>query len=584
MIPSLAPVALLLVQALPSTAPPATKPLVLIVSGANNHDWEWTTESLRSILDDCGRFEIDVTFDPASTLADSALVARYDAFVLDYNGPGWGEPANANFLAAVRGGAGVAIVHAADNAFEGWTEYERLVGHLWRAGTGHGAFHSFDVTIDHRDHPVTRGLPDLRAHPDELYHRLVNVTGVEYRVLASAYSDPANGGTGEREPMIVVGDYGEGRVFHTPLGHVWRGFEASHASHADPAFRRLIVRGVEWAATGDVTETPAVPNALTEYERRAGWRLLFDGRTIDGSEGADAPHASVDGWIVAEVPHTSIRRVGITTEHFEDLELEFQWTEGSSGSWNRARILSVGGHVEHWSNGEREPDSEGEASGLAALVDVPSSGSGPIVLRGVERVAFRDLRVRNPTRPPGTRIELFDGESLGGWRVLGEASFTVEGETILGTTGEEGLDHNSFLVTEREFGDFVLELEIKPELPGNSGVQVRSHVNESGRVFGYQIEVDSSERAWSGGLYDEARSGWLQNLANNEPGRRAFRPGEWNRYRIECVGPTIKAWVNGVPTTSFAHHADTRGFIGLQVHGGDDGRIRWRNLVLWELD
>ena len=179
--------------------------------------------------------------------------------------------------------------------------------------------------------------------------------------------------------------------------------------------------------------------------------------------------------------------------------------------------------------------------------------------------------------PRGRSVALFDGASLDGWRALGDARYTVDDGGILGEVGGGG---QSFLVTERSYGDFVLELELKNELPGNSGVQVRSHVRENGRLYGYQIEVDPSPRAWSGGLYDEARRGWLDSLEGDDVARAAFRDGEWNRYRIECRGAWIRAWVNGVPTADYLDAVDLEGVIGLQVHSGTNTRMRWRDLRL----
>jgi hypothetical protein len=134
---------------------------VLLVSGQNNHDWEYTTPKIEQALEACGRFDVDVTLEPAKTLADAAALVKYRCFVLNYNGERWGDAAEKNFLAAVRGGTGVTVIHAANNAFPGWTEYEQLVADLWRDGTGHGKYHAFDVKITDRDHPITRGLPDL---------------------------------------------------------------------------------------------------------------------------------------------------------------------------------------------------------------------------------------------------------------------------------------------------------------------------------------------------------------------------------------------------------------------------------------
>src|SRR5688572_1086091 len=181
-----------------SNGPTAEPISVLIVSGENNHDWRWTSPELERLLEESGLFAADVTDDPARVLADPKVLGRYRAFVLDYNGARWGDAAEKAFLAAVENGAGVSVIHAANNAFEGWTEYERLVGYLWRksAGTGHGQFHAFDVTLLDRDHPITRGMFDLRAHPDELYHKLWRAPDTDTRVLATAWSSAESGGSG----------------------------------------------------------------------------------------------------------------------------------------------------------------------------------------------------------------------------------------------------------------------------------------------------------------------------------------------------------------------------------------------------
>lgn len=206
-------------------------------------------------------------------------------------------------------------------------------------------------------------------------------------------------------------------------------------------------------------------------------------------------------------------------------------------------------------------------------------------------VLFASCSAPRPREPqasiaptPPAPIALFNGLDLAGWRAVGDAKWTVEAGELLGETGGGS---QSFLITEREFADFTLELELRNEAPGNSGVQIRSHQRENGRVFGYQIEVDPSARAWSGGLYHEAGRGWLSNLAENAAARGAFKHGEWNHYRVEASGSRIRTWVNGVPAVDFTDSAatatDASGFIALQVHSGQDTRVRWRNLKLVEL-
>ncbi len=181
--------------------------------------------------------------------------------------------------------------------------------------------------------------------------------------------------------------------------------------------------------------------------------------------------------------------------------------------------------------------------------------------------------------------ELFDGKSLEGFEQLnGKAGFRVEDGCIVGvsTAGEP----NSFLATKAHYDDFILEFEVMVDPALNSGVQIRSNSlpeYQNGRVFGYQVEIDPSPRAFSGGLYDEARRGWLYPLARNVKGQQAFRNGQWNSYRVEAIGHTIKTWVNGVQCAHLADDITAMGFIALQVHSisGEslEGReIRWRRL------
>ncbi len=166
---------------------------------------------------------------------------------------------------------------------------------------------------------------------------------------------------------------------------------------------------------------------------------------------------------------------------------------------------------------------------------------------------------------------LFDGRTLNGWsRLDGEAEFSVEDGAIVGTAVAN--TPNTFLVTDQHYEDFILELEIKVEHESsNSGVMVRGqHDPEArdgqGRVFGYQVETDPKERAWSGGIYDEARRGWLYPLTLNPEARSAFKLGEYNQYRIEFIGNKLKTWINGQEVAYLVDEMDKSGFIGLQVH------------------
>src|SRR5689334_3856217 len=174
---------------------------------------------------------------------------------------------------------------------------------------------------------------------------------------------------------------------------------------------------------------------------------------------------------------------------------------------------------------------------------------------------------------------LFDGKDLQAFLPRGQGDFRVQDGMIVGKSGKGG---HGWLCTKREYGDFILELEVMA-VSGNSGVQIRSHFDSRDRMVGYQIEVDPSARAWSGGLYEQGRRGWLQNLEKNEPARKAFKPGEWNKYRIECIGDSIKSWVNDVPAADYVDSMDLTGVIALQVHSGKNVEVRFRNIRIQDL-
>ncbi len=167
---------------------------------------------------------------------------------------------------------------------------------------------------------------------------------------------------------------------------------------------------------------------------------------------------------------------------------------------------------------------------------------------------------------------LFNGKDLKGWKTAGGAAkFSVSDQTIVGTTVPN--TGNTFLVTEKQYGDFQLELEVMIEdTSGNAGVQTRSHIDPKGnkgkgKVYGRQVEVDPSSRKWSGGIYDEGRRDWLYPLELNTAAEDAFRNGEYNKMKIECIGNEMKTWINGKACAYVVDTIDRSGFIALQVHG-----------------
>lgn len=184
-------------------------------------------------------------------------------------------------------------------------------------------------------------------------------------------------------------------------------------------------------------------------------------------------------------------------------------------------------------------------------------------------------------------ISLFNGRNLEGWNQKnGEAKYTVENGEIVGTTVANTA--NSFLCTNENYGDFILELDLKVAEGMNSGIQFRSESKsdyQNGRVHGYQMEIDPSDRAWSGGIYDEAKRGWLYIPDMNLAAKSAFKHNDWNKYRIEAIGSTIRTWVNGIPISYLVDDETPSGLIALQVHAiygemKEGMQIRWKNIKI----
>jgi hypothetical protein len=251
---------------------------VMILDGASAaayHDWKVTTQVMKRELENVGLFEVTVVSAPPADGDFSGFhpdFARYQVVVLNYDAQDWPVALKAEFEAYVKNGGGLVVVHGADNAFPGWTAYNEMTGvGGWRnrdAAAGprwyfqngkltsdpspgpaglHGRRKPFRISARAPEHPIMRGLPPVWMHAtDELYTRLRG-PGKNMTVLATAYADPANRGTGFDEPMLMALGWGRGRVFHTTLGH-----DAMALSCV--GFMTTFQRGTEWAATGRVTQ------------------------------------------------------------------------------------------------------------------------------------------------------------------------------------------------------------------------------------------------------------------------------------------------------------------------------------------
>lgn len=296
----------------------------LMIDGQNNHDWVATTPVLMRILEDSGRFTVDVTTSPPAgpvmpskpkdatpeqEMAHTTAIAvwktsrdkfkksnqpawdtwrprfaDYDVLVMNYNGDRWPDPVRADFIRYIEGGGGLVVYHAANNTFPDWPEFNEMIGVggwggrndksgpmlRWRDGTiarddspspagTHGPPQPYVVEIRDAEHPITQGLPSRWLHcADELYSKLRGPAR-NLTVLATAYADPANKGTGEHEPILMTITYGKGRVFHDVLGH-------GPKNMTDAGFVITFQRGAEWAATGAVTLPLPSPDLMSDTE------------------------------------------------------------------------------------------------------------------------------------------------------------------------------------------------------------------------------------------------------------------------------------------------------------------------------
>jgi type 1 glutamine amidotransferase len=271
--------------ALPLAAPGGARPAekkarVLVIDGQNNHNWRATTPLLKQILEETGRFTVDVSSnlkpndkpgDVKATVRFPPDLAGYDVLLSNYNGDAWPEELQKALDELLKEGKiALVILHAANQAFAHWNEYNEMIGMGLRdnsfgdrlvvdgqgkekrvprgegPGASHGAVkHEFKVIVRDAEHPITKGMPREWMHAADSLYRGLRGPVHNVRLLATAYSDKGRGGTGEHEPMIWTVSYGKGRVFHTPMGHDPDGMRCV-------GFIATLRRGTEWAATGKV--------------------------------------------------------------------------------------------------------------------------------------------------------------------------------------------------------------------------------------------------------------------------------------------------------------------------------------------
>lgn len=362
---------------------------VMLIDGQNNHRWQETTPLIKRTLEATGRFTVDVVTSPAAGSDMSTFrpdFAPYAAVISNYNGIPWPEETQRAFERYVASGRGFVSVHAANNSFPKWTQYNRMIGLggwgdrteedgpyvRWRneqivrdfhpgRGGSHGSRHPFQIVVRDAEHPITSGLPrSFMQAEDELYGELRG-PAENMHVLATAYSDPNTGGTGEHEPILMSIHYGDGRIFHTTLGHDVTAMQGT-------AFQVTLQRGAEWAATGAVTLAPPDPALLTDAEpslrdpatigtkatvaladrtpnpTEEGWVSLFNGQNLESwtQKNGTASFTVEEGMIVGRTAIGSPNSYLCTTSEYKNFELSFEVKvddELNSGVQIRSRSL-----------------------------------------------------------------------------------------------------------------------------------------------------------------------------------------------------------------------------------------------------
>lgn len=350
----------------------ATAIRALIVDGQNNHDWRKTTPLIKATLEGAGLFKVDVATTPEKGDMSSfrPKFSEYAVVVSNYNGQAWSKDAANDFEAFVKNGGGFVSVHAADNSFPEWPEYNKMIGLggwggrseksgpyvRWKdgqftkdttpgGGGSHGKKHPFAVIVRDAQHPITKGLPSSwMAAEDELYAQLRG-PAENMQVLATAFSDKSTGGTGEHEPILMAIEYGKGRVFHSTLGHDVKAMQGV-------AFQTTLQRGTEWAATGKVTlpavseseltsDKPALRDPTTLSAKTSSpsvnfdtvpnpdsgsWVSLFNGKDLTGwsQKNGTAKYSVKDETVLGTTEEGSPNSFMCSEKEYADFELTFE--------------------------------------------------------------------------------------------------------------------------------------------------------------------------------------------------------------------------------------------------------------------
>jgi type 1 glutamine amidotransferase len=402
-------------------APPGKEPIrVLVLSGQNNHDWKSTTPKLVAILKESGRFDVSVTEEPGKLTIGflqpyDVLLSNWNAFGLDPTASEWPEEAKRAYLDFVLKGKGHVAIHAGSASFPGWADYRQLTLATWKDGqTSHGPIHEFPVRIEGVRHPVTAGLEPFKIK-DELWNAPGLAEGAE--VLASSYSASDKGETGRWEPAVLAGRFGKGRSLTILLGHDAEAMDNS-------GFRALLLRAVEWAATGRVSTDPKAAGTNSwRWERQDGASLALFGPggplwKFNYGAGLDVPYfhplRTVDGQVLTW-----------------DRPPDHLWHHGLWFSW---KFINT---VNYW-----EIDAKtGRPAGKTSWSNVRISTGKDLKVRIAMDLAYRPVGEGVPVLTEKRTIEVSPPSTDGVYSIDWTCAFKAAAEVILDRTplpGEPG--------------------------------------------------------------------------------------------------------------------------------------------------
>ena len=612
---------------------------VLILTGQNGTDWRFTSAHLRELLESSGRFRVEVATVPEGALSDPDYVNRFQLFLVDYVGARWGEYPEANFLAAVKNGAGVVAIGDSVAAFDDWEAYENLIGFKRGEYTYKTNFQEVEVLLDSQKHPICVNLGHAIRRQDQLPVGLELANPKAHTVIATMRGVDGS----EPQAAMVIGEYGKGRVFATPLGNVALARNGSRQSQRSTDSEMIFLRMSEWAATGKVSSLQRMaPNTLTAADRAAGWKLLFNGDSGEGWVHDEQPSLPAEGWRVAGGAlhvKADAGENGIATEEaYAEFELELEWkvdgegngalkfsrgdqaagdqfqvgAEGAlaagvlrpSGEWNHARVVATYESVEHWFNGVHlmtvynDPAQWAARMGEGNLARDPELSRLPLANLRMHNsgtaISIRNFKIRRLPLPVTGDVargpeplELFNGKDLEGWNWDPESdsrtapsAFSVSADGLLINAGTPfGHMH-----VEGEYANFDLDFDWRfnptNRAAGSGQILLRSSGDDMRFPDGLAIQLGPRD---AGGLQ---RLGAFKMTAD----RRRYvgdrvnvirdmenPSGEWNHMHLRLDGGELVVHVNGEVVNAASGLTQRAGRITFVPMGTE---FQYRGLVL----